>query len=274
MSNLEICQLHKENSTLLESHIIPKFVFNWMKKTGTGRIRKMGTFQIPLQDGAKSYMLCANCENLFSKYEKWFNENVFKSYLADNNFIITENENLTKFSISILWRVLKHFIEDKSVYHFINELRKAEKEWSDYLLKDTQLVSFKNIHLVLVDNSYFFDIKSDLYFSRSVDYDIGQSEKECVVYAKFSRFILFGEIAGFKQSSFKNTNLTTEANFKNTNQVIPSSIIQFLHSRVERIKLFKDLSPEQQIKNNKKYESNLDEIMKSDLGQVLKKYKK
>src|SRR3989338_3970148 len=52
----------------LTAHFIPKFVFDWIKKTSaTGYLRQAININKRLQDGAKEKFLCLECENKFSK---------------------------------------------------------------------------------------------------------------------------------------------------------------------------------------------------------------
>ncbi len=268
------CELHNENASLCESHIIPKFVYNWMKKTGTGRLRQAYRLNTPLQDGIKKHMLCKDCEAKFSKYEKWFNENVFIPYLNDNSFKVSNQSELKYFVVSLLWRILKLLKDDGNRYKFKNELDTAELEWRQFLLEDTPLNSFQNQHFILIDSDYWITQKSDLYYSRAVDIDIAENEKLCLIYAKFSRFILIGEITGFPENSFENTNIKTQVEFSNTNQQINlSNIIEFFQSRIENIKQYYDLSENQQKKNDEFFEDKIDKIRKGEYFKILKKYK-
>lgn len=265
------CELHNETAILCESHIIPKFVYKWMKKTGSGRLRQGYRINTPLQDGIKKHMLCKDCELKFSKYEKWFNENVFLPYLKDNTIKISNPFELKYFVVSVLWRVLKLFKDDGNQYRFKKELDKTESEWRQFLLGDTPLKNFQNQHFILIDSDYWITKKSDLYYSRGVDIDIAENEKLCFVYAKFSRFILIGEVTGFPENSFENTNIKTEAEFSNTNQQINlSNILDFMRSRTENMKNYDDLSEKQQGKNDDYFEDKMDELKTKEYYNILK----
>ncbi len=137
-----ICKLHNDKAKLCESHIIPKFVYDWMKETGSGRFRQFKTKNLPIQDGIKVQMLCKDCENKFSKYEKWFSENIFLPYLGDNEIVVENKIELKYFIISILWRILKLFKDDGTEYNFKIELDEAELEWRNYLLDGKPLKKY------------------------------------------------------------------------------------------------------------------------------------
>ena len=270
-----ICELHNEEATLCDSHIIPKFVYKWIKESGPGRLRQMGKLNIPLQDGFTKKMLCKDCEDRFSLKEKWFKENVFIPYLEDKTLIVKNDEQLKYFVVSVLWRINKLFKDDGNKYKFKKDLDEAELEWRNYLLNGNDLSKYKNLHLILVDNDYFIDEKSDMYFSRNVDIEIAESNTICFIYAKFSRFILIGEITGLNEQSFENTNLDLEPEFMSANQIINvHEILDFFRSRIENIKDFKDLSEKQQKKNNEYYKDKLNKIEGSDYMKILDKYNK
>lgn len=64
------CALCKsQNIILQDSHIIPKFVSRRLiKKSITGFLRQASNPNKRLQDGDSTYLLCADCEQKFSKY--------------------------------------------------------------------------------------------------------------------------------------------------------------------------------------------------------------
>ena len=270
--NVMKCELHEVEAKLCESHIIPKFVYKWMKETGSGRLRQVGTKNKPMLDGIKKHMLCKDCEDKFSKYEKRFNENIFLPYLADNNISIENNIDLKYFIISVLWRILRLFKDDGTVYNFKNSLDAAEIEWRNFLLNNTPIKEYENQHFILIDDGYWISQKTDLYFSRAVDIEIAQSEECCFVYAKFSRFMLIGEITGFTSGDFENTNINMETEFSNSNQILPDFSDYFNH-RIEYTFTYKDLSETQQKKNDEYYKEKLDKLQETDYLKIIRRHK-
>jgi len=55
-----------------------------LKKTAFGAIRSMGDFNRVVQDSEKHYLLCGDCEDLFSTYETKFANKFFYPYMKDN----------------------------------------------------------------------------------------------------------------------------------------------------------------------------------------------
>lgn len=72
------CKLYDREAELMKSHIIPKFAFDYMKKTG-GYFRALNNPNVRVQDGPKKYLLSTEAEQEFSKRERWFANNIFFS---------------------------------------------------------------------------------------------------------------------------------------------------------------------------------------------------
>ncbi len=268
------CRLHGEEAELRESHIIPKFVYRWMKETGTGRFRQKAKLNTPLQDGFKTKLLCSKCEERFSKLETWFSRNVFNEYNKDKNYQVINSKNLFEFCLSISWRVINFYTEDLNKYKFRNLIENAELEWKESLLKGSSPSKFKNHHLILIDEKYNSDLESELYFLRAADIEIAESETKCFVYAKFGSFIIISEICGLEDCAIINSNLFEEASFTSVYQKINDiDVLDFFESRIKEVAFFDDLSDNQKEKNDNYFAKNEDKIIDSEYYKILKKYK-
>lgn len=117
MTKCNFCK--KEVLQLEVSHIIPKFIYKWLKETSTTKKMRSGTNpNKPVQDGYKVPFLCKTCENDFSRYEKHFSEKIFKPFIESNDLGIFKNINhqeFKKFITSLIWRVAQHSINEPSL---------------------------------------------------------------------------------------------------------------------------------------------------------------
>ncbi|MFA5239178.1 MAG: hypothetical protein WC476_05650 [Phycisphaerae bacterium] len=135
------CALCKSNKPLVESHIIPQFVFDRIKKNSpTGFLRaallKPNKRE---QDGDKHKMLCADCEQRFSKAEKDFAEKVFEPYHESGITSFAYGPWLSYFISSVNWRTLHldnigFHSEKKLADETLRVLDDAEKMLADFLL--------------------------------------------------------------------------------------------------------------------------------------------
>lgn len=121
---------------LRKSHIIPKFVYDWMKDTSKTRyMRGSDNVNSRLQDGPKEYLLCGGCETKLSAMEKEIANKLFKkiaNYRAqESNVIITESMRVG--ILSIFWRALL-------------TVRTRDNKWTpdDNIAIDSFLSSLKN----------------------------------------------------------------------------------------------------------------------------------
>ena len=171
--------------------------------------------------------------------------------------------------------MLKLFKDDGNDYKFKDILNSAEEKWRNFLIDNQPLDNYKNFNFILIDSDCWVTEKSDLYYSRAVDIEIAESEEICFIYAKFSRFMLIGEITGFKDQEFENTNLATETDFSSSNQMINNQVIyDFFISRINNTIGYDDLSQEQQRKNDKFHKNKNHNPENSEYKRIINKYRK
>lgn len=141
------CALCNEDKKLMGSHIIPKFISEYIKKTSPlGGIRNATTPNKREEDGKKLKLLCKDCEGRFSKYEDDFSQNIFSKITMNKMYRKTINEKTIYFCMSIIWRgliaakqipIIKRIngklVEAKEGY---NELFQEEKEEIDILIEE------------------------------------------------------------------------------------------------------------------------------------------
>jgi hypothetical protein len=101
------CSLCGTVGPLCRSHIIPKFVGDWLKQTNvTGRFR---TNQVPnrlTQDMKWRHMLCAACEGRFNVFETEVCENIFLPIHERKQDRFRYGPSFARFCVSVAWRAL------------------------------------------------------------------------------------------------------------------------------------------------------------------------
>ncbi len=112
-----ICKLCNKKAELRNSHLTPKFVISWLKKTSvTGYLRQAINPNLRKEDMNKKYLFCNDCEQLLGKYESQFAKKIFFPFVekelnewgSQTGNIPTFNyeEWLLKFIISLQFRHL------------------------------------------------------------------------------------------------------------------------------------------------------------------------
>ncbi|MED4758677.1 hypothetical protein [Priestia megaterium] len=168
-SHFNQCKLCLEHSELQLSHIVPKFVGRWLKKTSAvGHIRNAMNPNVRIQDLPKEYLLCKGCEQIFSAFEKKFAEEIFHPFHSENKKLFHYDRWLQKFIISLNWRVAISGLNN-SIPHGHNSLPDLEKTmegWRKFLLDETNNPGPSKNHLVFVgitDLNDFEKIQPALY---------------------------------------------------------------------------------------------------------------
>ncbi|WP_195604411.1 hypothetical protein [Clostridium tyrobutyricum] len=151
-----ICALCKQERDLQLSHIVPNFVGRMLKKTSPGNIRNAAEPNKVAQDIEKRYLLCHECEELFSAKETWFANHIFNSYIGKKETVFSYDENLTYFVISLSWRSLyldlEGFKKDSNIDPYIlKTLIKSEKIMRDYLIGKSSSIDYIENHIFFLD---------------------------------------------------------------------------------------------------------------------------
>jgi uncharacterized protein YchJ len=273
-----ICKLCGNNTDLKESHIVPRFVYQWMRKTGGSYFRSTGEPMIRKQDGAKNYLLCGDCEQRFSSREAYFKCNIFDAYLNDGVKCINYDQRLFYFLISVAWRVLIKDLAEPNVgtHRFILQLREAEAEWRNYLLSECIPSKYNETHLFLTDlftGNTLPVRRMNLYFARAVDGTIVSSETKCAIYWKFSRFLSFSSITPFDQSLWVGTRINPSGGTLTIPQQMKDGIMgEFMADRARiAAEAAKDILTDKQKEFHiNRIKQNPSEFLASDLGKTLK----
>lgn len=155
--NLSRCALCGKEGELRESHIIPKFVFRRLAKTAVGKLRSGTSPNVPVQDGEKHKLLCADCEGLFSTFEAEFARNIFYPFQDSSQKQFQYNEWLQKFVISVSWRSLYldliDFVRNQiGSIDSITNLVECERIMRDYLLDIRSDVGRIENHIFFFDD--------------------------------------------------------------------------------------------------------------------------
>lgn len=198
------CQLCSQTGKLQESHILPAFVFKWLKETSaTGFIRFGQEPNKRVQDGYKKPWLCLICEKRLNVWETQFATNLFHLLNEDGGRRVRYREWLLKFCVSVSWRVLSMIRDDAWLGHFTEEQRNAANQaletWSQFLFDKVPHPGRFEQHLLPLDAVEDYsggDLPANVnrYFLRTVDVDAVRGEKTSFVYSKIGKFIILGFI--------------------------------------------------------------------------------
>lgn len=273
-----ICALYDNETELLESHIFPKFVVNYTKKTGSKYLRKFTEPNLRRQDALKLHLLSERAEQEFSLREKWFAENIFTQYLNEK-LELDYNENLYYFAVSFLWRILiLELKRDEKINEqwYFDIIIEAEKEWKKYLKEGIRPEVHKQFCLVFTDRvkENNTDLKSvDFYLTRIFDATIADNEpKTCLlIYGKFNKFIFWAVLKNYGgEDKLEDVEINPNGGkFKIPQKLEYFPLLSLLGSRINLVDNMELPNEEQQDKILKEILKNPKEFWNSDVGKSL-----
>lgn len=225
---------HKD---LKRSHIIPKFVSRWLKETSaTGFLRGVEFPEKRIQDLPRLPLLCGDCEQLFSKLEVYFAEEVFHPVLNDRKEEIEYDENLRRFILSLNWRTL---VTGRSIQvrqdPWIKEyVEKAEKAWREYLLNEmSNSVPYEH-HMSFIgfaDNDTQIPRKFQWYSLRGTDSTLASNKNTIFAFTHLPRFFFVSTIHPLTFPDWNITKIENKGKFAIKAQINDRYFWDFLISR-------------------------------------------
>jgi len=207
------CALCNQKKDLKKSHIVPKFVGKWIKDTSaTGILRGVVDPDTRRQDLPTVELLCEDCEQIFSKLESYFASNVFYPFLKDDIEVVTYDENLMRFIISLSWRTLKLSYEDQIKYSpWIKKyLDVAEGIWRKYLLQlssDSGPYEHHILFLDYIEKGPDMPNKFQWYTLRGTDATIVSNKDTVYIYTHFPWMFFISSIYPINLSGWKGTKI-------------------------------------------------------------------
>ena len=270
------CALCDWSSDLQASHIIPSFVFDWLRSTSaTGPFRFAQSPNLRVQDGLKPRMLCKDCEQLFASWEKTFSEECFVPLNDGAIRNLSYGPWMLKFATSVSWRVLRVFVAIDGLAGFPDhikvEVNGALEEWSQFLLGTKPNPGPHEQHMFVVDiidHSSIADLPPNInrYLSRTIDSDVAFARGDALSYAKMGRFILFGFVSMKYPRRWRETKLhIRHGQFGQQDIELPSDVGEFIFGRARlAAERYSQISDRQQARIRKSYEKNLDHAARSE----------
>lgn len=262
------------------SHIVPKFVYKWLKSTSTTKVMRFGPeMNRRTQDGIKDHFLCEACEDLFGKCEATFATEVFHPFTKDNNFITKYGGFMMRFAVSVSWRVLAYSKEKERLQHFRGRHAEAVdstlKIWSDYLLNRRDDIATHEMHLLpmagIVEHS-FSDVPENInrYLRRTVEIDVVVSDGAAFTYTKLGPLMFIGLIAYPDVSQWEGTKILPNGEFPPRDFSASSRFKDYIFGRCKRLaELESEISKLQLEKIAASYEQNMDRLEQSDTYKAL-----
>jgi hypothetical protein len=275
-----VCELCGKRATILQSHVLPAFVFRWMKQAG--HIRHSAVPNRRSQDGPKKEWLCRECEDLFNSFETPFANQIFHPYDGDRKIRVRYGEWMLKFCVSVSWRTLLYLKEEQQ-FTQPNErqvalMDDALRTWSRFLQGEYKHTGAFEVHLLpfaeIADTSgQSLPPNINRYLTRTIDINAGSSESTCFTYSKFGPFAVLGFIESAHARKWKGTNISYRGGwFEPGEYSLPGQLVGYLVERANRTRAaLEKISPTQQRKIAESIRANPDQLIQSGFFRAMQR---
>lgn len=276
-----VCKLCERDAELQESHVIPAFVFRWMRDTsGGGYLRATKEPNLRVQDGAKYYWLCAECEGRLNRYETQFAGSIFHPYCSEQKPKLRYGRWMLLFCTSVSWRVLRMYRQEASFASWspeaIARLDEAERTWKDVLLEKRPHPGQYEQHFLPLDAIETVkgpDLPPNInrYLLRATDTDVAHSRSMEFVYCKFGHFVLVGFVRCDRRDWWRGTKIhANEGLLEPKSYRLPHAFFEYIISRARHaIEVMARMSPRQRDKIDASLKANIDKFAQSDLMRAM-----
>jgi hypothetical protein len=271
-----LCGLCNRKSALCESHIIPAFVFRWMRETSaTGHIRLGAAPNKRVQDGHKIYLLCSECEEKLSGWEAQFASHIFYPYISNPSSAIRYGKFLLKFCISVSLRVLWLYKKETTFSDWPPELlermKEAEATWKAVLIGQRQHPGVFEQHILPLEGIESHNHPSmptgiNRYLMRTIDTDMAHGRRTAFVYSKLGRFIILGFLCMDDPKQWKGTKVhVNNGLLYPRSYTLPASFMNFVFSKARKLAQFRStISTRQKEKIQETFQKRMPELEQTD----------
>lgn len=275
-----ICRLCQSESELQLSHVVPAFVFRWLRESsGTGHMRNAASPNLRVQDGPQEHWLCRGCEIRIGRSETSFATELFHPYLAQSGSRFRYGPWLLHFCVSVSWRnlliQLDHLGKRDLNADERSSIERAELKWRQFLLGEAANPAEFRQFLLPLDRieSSRGDLPPNInrYLMRAIDIDLCQGAKTLFTYSKLGRFVIIGFInepnPGHWIGGRVNANTGT---VEPKHYELPAPFGTYLTGKAAHVReAMREVSPKQTAKIEQAFRANSDRIVGTDFFEAM-----
>jgi hypothetical protein len=283
---MDICALCLRRKQLVASHILPAFVFRWLKETGaTGFLRDAVNSNLRMQDGKKQNLLCKQCEGVFNNYETNFANSIFYPYVRQELSeagvatgaikYFNYNDWLLRFVISIHWRlIVSHDAPINKPIHpkLLTCLNNMKESWRKFLLKESEYTGDCESHLIFLQNLAAgkgtlhpkINDNINFYLLRTADGTRISSKNKIGVYSKIGPIAFITAIRPNKFTNADDSRIRMKGKIKTAQSIKNQHIARFIFITRPNEAFSKVIFSEKQLKvMEDAYRANPEKVGKS-----------
>ncbi|CRD50719.1 conserved hypothetical protein [Stenotrophomonas maltophilia] len=269
------CRLCQREAELQLSHVVPAFVFRWMRESsGNSFLRSTQSPNLRVQDGPQKHWLCLDCEARLGRAETAFATELFHPYLEESGRRFPYGPWLLRFCVSISWRNLAIQLEsldpqklDEQEWTIVNQ---AEFAWRQFLLEETPNPGKFRQFVLPMDriegSGSALPSNMNRYLMRSIDLDFCHDDQAIFTYTKLGRFVIVGFVHEPEASRWNGGKVNANRGaIEPRDYTVPAPFWRYLMNRASNSQqAMQGVSPKQAAKIEQAFRANADQIVGSD----------
>lgn len=278
-----ICPLFDNETELCESHIFPKFAYKDLRWNNQSRFVTWEKECPPMQSGYKVPLLGRKAENLFSKYENWFAQHIYRPFRAGElKGAVSYSEKLYFFAALQTWRgclyATKQHGRDNFADGLYESLISAMGEWKNYLVNGVMSPEHDTFYLMPLGKEHVrlpLFLEVEFYMRRIFEFNIMMTEAGNAVYCKLPSFIIWAPLSRQSQIDYGFKIMPEGGSFDFSNyEITDSKVIDFLLYKIDMTVEWRKhlaLTNPQKIKDSQAKMAADKEFQESELAEILSK---
>lgn len=241
------CRLCFESGPLRDGHVVPAFVFRWLKKTAaTPYLVGRDNPNLRLQDGLKRYWFCPPCEQFIGRFERAVERKLFTRIVAEMPVPYSYGPWLSRFAASVAWRTLALYSEYGDSFDYFNQEQRqlvpaALESWRAFTRGEASTPGIHELHFLTVGlmEGYQGPTKPppniNRYLARVVDTHVASTRDEAFTFTKMGPMVVLGFIMPPARPEWVGTMLAHGDAEIGKYSVVPSYFVRYLFDRAKDV---------------------------------------
>ena len=277
------CPLFDNETELCESHIFPKFAYKDLRWNNQSRFVTWEKECPPMQTGYKVPLLGRKAENLFSKYENWFAQHIYRPFRnGELKGTFCYSEKLYYFAALQTWRgclyATKQHGRNRFADGLYDSLISAMDEWKNYLVNGVIPPEHDAFYLMPLGKEHVrlpLFLEVEFYMRRIFEFNIMMTEAGNAVYRKLPSFIIWTPLSQQSQVDLGFKIIPEGGSFDFSNyEITDSEVIDYLLYKIDKTVEWRKhlaLTNPQKIKDIQAKMAADKEFQESELAEILSK---
>lgn len=241
-----VCRMCSKTGALEKGHVVPSFVFRWLKATAAlPYIRTGQNPNVRLQDGWRRRWFCRACEDQIGRFEKAFAKELFPLIVKEQQAPYPHGEWLSRFVASIAWRTVMLYSEYTDAFDLFTPEQKASlplalEQWRAFVHGETDTPGIHELHFIPM--GVFADFHGDRklpaninrYTLRAIEVHVACNATTAFAFVKMGPAISLGFIQPPPAGMWKGTIVALKEGRVGGKMILPVQFLDYFIDRAER----------------------------------------